>query len=190
MSDHTAQIGLVFGPPKTWFQTATCWVTDSPVYHCVLGLNNTECVGAESPVSLIRPISHFPNIVWSDFELDPWQRDGITDWGRAHIDVEYNFLDDFAIGIERLMGDHTPRPVLNRIVSTDHMECAQLVDAAYWYGSHIPLFRDRRYFSAVAPSDFVSFFVDGGWWPAGLPTTYRTLKARLQLRRYEHVPVT
>lgn len=172
MVDLTGQIGLVYGP-TTWQQRLICWVTDSPVYHCVIAISNDQCVGAEDPHPAVHPISDYPNIIWSDFDLTQSQRDGITHWAGKHMDATYNYTDDVAIGIERLLHEHTPRMVLRRLSSSRHMECAQLCDAAYTYGAGIQLFRDHRYFGAVAPADLAPLLQDTGAWPDGLPTTYR-----------------
>jgi hypothetical protein len=155
----------------------------------VLALNNDECIGAESPVSVIRPISAFPRAIWSDFELEPWQREGIAKWGRGHLGTPYNFIDDLAIGLERVLREHTPKLIIRRLSSSQHLECAQLCDAAYWYGGAIQLYEDHRYFAAVAPSDYTEMFQDGGWWPEGLPTTYRSRKAQRLLKKFEHVTI-
>jgi hypothetical protein len=172
VDDLTGQIGLVYGP-QSWQQRLICWVTNSPVYHCVIATSNDTCVGAEEPHPIERPISHFGNIVWSDFDLTDEQRRGIVQWVSEHMDATYNTTDDVAIGIERLMHEHTPKRILRRLSSSQHLQCAQLCDASYTYGAGIQVFRNHRYFGAVAPADFVPLLQDTGAWPDGLATTYR-----------------
>jgi hypothetical protein len=170
--DLTGQIGLVYGP-TTWSGRTVSWVTDSPVFHSVIAINNRWCVSAEHPRARYRPINGYPRIIWSNFDHTAQQRTGIALWARHHVNASYNLIDDIAIGLERLLDEHTPKSILRRLSSSQHMECAQLCDAAYTYGGGYQLFRDHRYFGAVAPSDFVPLWQDAGWWPTQVATTYR-----------------
>jgi hypothetical protein len=125
-------------------------------------------------------------VVWSNFDLSESQKDGIVHWLGEHLEATYNITDDIAIGLERILDERTPKPILRRLSSSQHTQCAQLADAAYTYGAGMQLFRDHRYFGAVAPADFVPLWQDAGWWPDTVPTTYRRHLTNLGRRALTH----
>ena len=160
--DLTAQIGLV-PTSETLFQRVIAWVQGSPYVHTVIAVDNEHCIGAESPSPQIRPIDHFPGIVFSHYDLTQEQKLGIVLWARLHAKTHYNWAAILLIGVERLTRRHAPNWVVRIISSSKRLMCSQMVDAAYLYGAGMQLFADRRYFGIVSPSDYVPLFMGEGW---------------------------
>jgi len=162
----TAQIGLI--PHATNpFQWLIQTITRSPVHHCVIAISETECVGAEAPVAIVRLVTHWPTIIWSAFDLNARQQRLIAGWANNAVGTKYGWLDDLAIAIALITRKQTPLWLTRYITSTKRLQCAELVDMAY-RAAGIHLFRDGRPPSAVYPGSFVPLFKDFGWWPKGI----------------------
>lgn len=162
----TGQLGLIPHASNP-FQWLIQIITRSPVHHVVVAVSETECVGAESPVAILRPVTHFPNAVWSNFDLTGRQQRLITKYANNAIGTKYGWLDDLAIAIALITRRQTPAWLTRYIASTKRTQCAELADAAY-RAAGIHLFRDGRPPSAVYPGSFVGIYKDFGWWPKGL----------------------
>ncbi|TIH34954.1 hypothetical protein [Subtercola vilae] len=158
------QIGLIPGA-NGWVDWTIEKVTKSPVHHVVVCVSATECIGAEPGGARIRPMSDFPEAIWSHFPFTPTQRKGVAGWAYAHEGTPYSLLDDFVIGLSLLSGIRTPQWAERRLSRTDRMICSQLADAALTLGGGIRVFGDDREFGAVYPGSFVPYFKEHGWWP-------------------------
>jgi hypothetical protein len=162
----TGQIGLI--PHNGEFiPEAIAWITRSHVSHTIVAISETECLGAEPLGARIRPISDFPDAIWSHFNNDPGQTAAIVDWTYAHEGTPYSYLDDAAIGIALLSGIPTPGFVRRYLDDTGHYECAQLADLAY-QAAGIHLFDDSRVPGAVFPGSYEPIWKSRGWWPEDL----------------------
>jgi hypothetical protein len=92
------------------------------------------------------------SLLWSTgiIPLTPDQRAAIVASAKRYKDVDYSFLDYFALAAHRL---HIPAPDLKRYIRTSHhMICSQFVDRCYLdAGYH--LFNDNRWEGYVTPGD-------------------------------------
>lgn len=159
------QIGLIPGA-----DSVVDWViqkvTKSPVHHVVVCVSASECIGAEPGGARIRPLTDFPDAIWSNFAFTPRQRSGVSRWAYAHEGTPYSIVDDLVIGIALLTGVNTPRWVRARLDRSDRMICSQLADAALTLGGGVQVFTDDREPGAVYPGSFVPYFKEHGWWPS------------------------
>jgi len=157
---YTGQIGLV-PHPQTPAEHLIDWVTRSPVHHSVVAISETECVSCEPGGALLRPLSRFPDAIWSHFDHTPAETAGIVGWARAHVGAPYGWLQFFAIGVALLTKTHTPDWLRRYLNSGKSFECAQYCDAAYT-AAGIYLFKDAVP-SDVYPGMFVPIWGAHGW---------------------------
>lgn len=162
MTDLTGQIGLV-PHPHTFVEWAIDKVTRSTVHHAVLAITPAWCISCEPHGARLRPISHFPDAYWSEFDLTGRQRAQITCWGREHLGAKYGWFADAVIGVALLTGIHTPKWIEKRLNRGRRFECAQFCAAAY-DAADMGLF--ERPPAMVYPGLFVRAFRDRGWLPA------------------------
>lgn len=161
---RAGQLGLI--PHATNpFQLAIELVTRSPVHHVITAVDEDIVVSAEIPHVRYRPTTHFPDAIWSDFDLTDQQRNKIITFADAQIGKPYALGDDLLIGIALLTRAHTPLWIRHHLNNDHHWQCAELADAAYWHAG-INLFHDDRPAAAVYPGSFIPIWKDYGWWPA------------------------
>jgi hypothetical protein len=161
MMSRAGQIGLCLHG-KGWFSTIIHWVTKSPANHVIVAISDTHCIGAESPGAVIRPISHFNDVVWSDFDLTVWQRQHIVRWAKRHDGVPYSWWADIAIGLSKLLRTRAPKWLEDYLASDGEYECAQLAQCAY-LAAGIDLFDGKYRPGEVYPGSFVPIFKMNGW---------------------------
>ncbi len=158
-----AQIGLI-PHGGTFIPEAIAAITRSHVSHTIVAISETECLGAEPLGARIRPISDFPNAIWSHFNHDPGQTAAIVNWTYSHENTPYSYLDDAAIFFALETPFPTPGFIRRFIDDTGHLECAQLADMAY-QAAGIQLFDDDRVPGAVFPGSYEPIWKEKGWWP-------------------------
>jgi len=158
--DLTGQIGLTY--TTGFIGRLIQKVTRSRYNHCVLALDNFACIGAEPGGVRVRPITDFRGIVWSKFRFTEAERIRITEFVLAQQGKEYNYADDFFIGVALITKTHTPRWLERRLSSTDSWQCAQLSDAALIHIG-INLFDDDRPIGAVYPGSLARRWRKRGW---------------------------
>jgi hypothetical protein len=158
---HAGQIGLCLHG-KGWFSAVIHWITKSPANHVIIALDDKYCIGAESPGAIIRPVSHFKDVVWSDFKLTTWQRQHIVHWARRHNGVPYAWWTDIAIGVSKLLRTRAPKWLEDILASDGEYECAQLAQCAY-LSAGIDLFDGQYRPGEVYPGSFVPVFKKNGW---------------------------
>lgn len=135
-----------------WFAKAIRWFTRSTVNHAAVYVGDGLIVEAWTSGARMRPMSEWPDAIWSTVIPSPDQRIAIVRYAKAAIGTKYNYLDIAAQAIVRLFKWHAPPWALNRLGRPDRLQCAQLVDLAYAAGG-VTLFPDGRPFGLVAPSD-------------------------------------
>lgn len=163
---RTGQLGLV-PHAANLAQHMIEWVTRAPVHHVIVAIDETTCVSPEMPKVRTRPVSHFPDAVWSEFDLTVAQRRKITGFVTAQVGKPYSLLDDLLIGIALITREQTPTWIESRLNDDDQWQCAELADAAYQHAG-IHLFTDGRPPAAVYPGSFLPIFEAAGWWPRRL----------------------
>ena len=107
MSELAGQIGLCY-TTGFWGRVIRA-VTKSHYNHTVIAISDTECIGAEPGGVRVRPITAFPDIVWSQFPLTLPEQVKIVTFAKTELSVRYNYADDLFIGIALLSREHTPR---------------------------------------------------------------------------------
>ena len=152
------------------------WATRSRVHHVIVAVSETETIGAEPGGARIRPLSYYPNAIWSRFPLSAVQAQDCADWARARENRPYNLTDDLLIGLECITGLTLPHVITDRFDSDDSYQCAQLADAALTKGAGITVFDDGRRPGTVYPGSFELYFRLAGWW------TRPDLPVKLQLK--------
>jgi len=150
--------------PSDWVTQGIATVTNSDVFHVVIAISETECIGAQPGGAKILPIDYSPNLVWSKFDLTPQQAQACADWARAREHRPYSFINDALIGISCLFGITFPRFITKHFSNDKTYECAQLADAALTLGAGISVFDDSRPFGTVYPGSFEVLFKKYGWW--------------------------
>ena len=162
VSELAGQIGLCY-TTGFWGRVIRA-VTGSHYNHTVIAISDTECIGAEPGGVRVRPITAFPDVVWSKFPLTLPQQVSVVTFAKTELGVRYNYADDLFIGIALLTREHTPRWISRVLSDPDSWQCAQLADAALQRaGVHV--FRDDRPYGAVYPGSFVPVFQAFGWLP-------------------------
>lgn len=161
------QIGLVHtkGIPARLIQA----ITGSHWNHVIIATSTHHAAGAQPGGVRVRPISDFPEVVWSDFTLTPIQTVKILAFTRRQIGKPYNWRDDIFIGLGLLFRTHTPHWMLRELSEESTWQCAQLADAALEHAG-VNIFTDSRPNGAVYPASFVPFWQDAGWLTADHPS--------------------
>lgn len=157
----TGQVGLVPDGKKP-FQRLISHVTGSPMHHTVVAISNRSCVSAELDGVRLRPISHFPNAVWSRFRYTGRQRHDIATFTLQQVGKPYALLDVLLIGVAITTKRDTPRWLTRHLMDTDRWQCAELADAAL-LSAGVNLFTDGRPPCAVYPGSFVPYWEEHGW---------------------------
>lgn len=104
----------------------------APVQHALIYVGNGRVVQAmPSGAELIRLEDASPVVKWSTglIEPKPWQRLKIVEEALGLVGTPYSFLDYFSLTLARL--GIRPQWVVDRVVSSGHLICSQLVDLAY-----------------------------------------------------------
>jgi hypothetical protein len=61
------------------------WATYSHTHHVIVAISETQCVSAEPGGSRIRPMTDYPSIEWSSFDLTEAQRHCIALAARSYL---------------------------------------------------------------------------------------------------------
>lgn len=137
-------------------------VTGSYWNHVTIRVSATTAISAQPGGVVERPISDYPETVWSRFPYSTAQVTKITTYARDKLGAPYNWIDDFAIGLTLKLGWHAPRWLVHEVSDRHTFQCSQLADAALIYaGVHV--FDDGRPSGAVYPASFVPLFHNLGW---------------------------
>ena len=158
----TGQVAII--STSGWVGRLVQLVTNSAWNHCVIAINEFECVSAEPGGAVLRYISDYRNdlVAWSQFDLSVEQRVRISTWGWEHLDTDYDYLGFAAIAVTKLLGPLAPKWLLRYIATRDRLICSYLVDLALQAGG-IHLFNDHRPRGCVTPGSFGKKFKARGW---------------------------
>lgn len=150
----TGQVGVVTKNPG-WYGRVVQWFTGSPAYHTVSAISETECVSAETPVVVVRPIDYFTGVQWTDvtYPTDAHMHDAVR-FLNAQIGHKYAYLDILLLAVARLLKQRTPWIIRNRLTDQSQWFCSELADAGLEAGG-VNLFPGRPA-CAVTPADFLN----------------------------------
>jgi hypothetical protein len=166
MERIAGEIGLVHSKGRSPYVIRL--VTGSHWSHVIVAINQAQCVSAEPGGAVVRPISEYPDAVWSHLDLTNQQRQIIAYWAlmQAQARTGYSWPAYYAAGAAALLKRFAPA-WLDRIVGrTDKLICSQLADLAL-QAAGVNLFQDDRPRGAVTPASFGRYFHARGW--ADLP---------------------
>ena len=157
----TGQVGLI-ASDGALMGRVVAWASRSVWCHTVVAISETHCVSAEPGGARVRPISFYPEIVWSRFAMRPAQRRRVVRFAIKCVGVPYAWFDFVAAGFALVTRAKTPEWLRAYIADTDRLICSQVCDLALQAGG-IHVFFDERPAGAVIPSSFGKVFVARGW---------------------------
>lgn len=155
----TGQIGLLRNGTDL-VARALQWGTRSDTYHVVVAISDTHCVSAEPGGSRYRPITDYPRIYWSSFDLTPAQRQIIADAAHTYVPRPYNYAIYPALFWQRITGHRVAAWVANWLAHRPNENCSQLSDDVY-NRAGLHLFEDVA--EIVTPGDFERLFYTYGF---------------------------
>jgi hypothetical protein len=161
MTDLTGQIGLRrFG--TTPIARGIEWATDSHTHHVIVAVSPTMCVSAEPGGVRYRPISDYPHVDWSAFDLSREQKQAIINAAHFYVaqPTPYNYAIYPPLLFQKLTGHKVDGWVAEWLSKRPNENCSQLSDDIYnRAGIHL--------FPAIAelvtPGDFERYFQTHGW---------------------------
>lgn len=96
--------------------------------------------------------------IYSSVSLTEVQRQGVLDTARCLVGTPYSWFDYLSLALHRL--HIRPRWVTDRMATSKHMICSQLVDYCYRQAG-VPLFADGRQPGDVTPGDLYRVIKEG-----------------------------
>jgi len=138
----------------------------SPFEHAALVISETEVVEAMPGGAIISPLSKYlgpertHRALFVQVPLEPWQRGLVAQIGRELEGTPYSFLDYLSIALAHLR--IRPQFVVNRVATSKHLICSQLVDFALQQAS-FQLFDDGRFHGDVTPGDLYRLVHSRPW---------------------------
>lgn len=159
----TGQIGLR-RHGSGFIARAIEWATYSHTHHAIVAVSPTECVSAEPGGVRYRPISDYPHVDWSCFDLTDEQRGNIVLHARNLADTRtpYNFAVYPFLLAGRLTGLNVPKWISQWLQRRPHQDCSQLSDSVY-SASGIELLPADNVLTT--PGDLERIWVERGWLP-------------------------
>lgn len=159
----TGQIGLR-RHGSGFITRAIEWATYSHTHHAIVAVSETECVSAEPGGVRYRPISDYPHVDWSSFDLTDVQRGNIVLHARNLADAHtpYNYAVYPFLLAGRLTGLNVPKWISAWLQKRPNVDCSQASDQVY-SASGIELFPADNVLTT--PGDLERLFVERGWLP-------------------------
>lgn len=124
--------------------------------HAFVVIDDNYVIEAQPGGAVLTPLADYlerTDVVYSDLPLTDAQRKLIVEKSQSYEGTPYSFLDYLAIALVRL--GFKPRRVIDRVVSSGHMICSQLVAEVYTYAG-VPLFDDGTPAYMVTPGDLAN----------------------------------
>lgn len=124
--------------------------------HSFIVIDNNYVLEAQPGGAVLTPLADYlerTDVIYSNLPLTQVQRDSIVHRALQLEGTPYSFLDYLAIGLVRL--GFKPYRVIDRVVSSGHMICSQLVAEVYTYAG-VKLFDDGTEPWMVTPGDLAN----------------------------------
>lgn len=134
--------------------------THSRTHHIVIAISETHVISPEPGGAVIRPMSHFPEIIWSQFDYTDTQRADMAFMAAALQHHPYNYAGFALISVEKLTGIRIPDRLARSVSWTDRMLCSQMADFLL-RNVGLQLFQAQS--GMVSPADFEHYFHIRGW---------------------------
>lgn len=135
-------------------------ITQSDTHHVVVAINETHVVSAEPGGAKIRPMTDYPEIIWSQFDYTDEQRQHMAVLAASMNRQEYNYLGFALIGFELITKVRVPDAVARAFSYQDRMFCSQMADFCLRKAG-FALFPSK--WGMVSPGDFERYFQSVGW---------------------------
>jgi hypothetical protein len=155
----TGQIGLRLDG-QGWIARSIEFVTQSRAHHVVIAINETHVISAEPGGAVIRPMTDYPSIVWSQFDYTDEQSQHMAVLAASMNRQEYNYLGFFLIGVELIAKIRMPDSIARALSYQDRMFCSQMADFCLRKAG-FDLFHSE--WGMVSPGDFERYFKSQGW---------------------------
>lgn len=128
--------------------------------HARLYLGNGRMIEAEPTGARIVPLQASDGGMWSTriIKLTIAERNKIVKFGRLCEGVGYSDLDYFALAAHKLRLHPLDNILKNRVTSSEHLICSQLVDWCYMMAG-VHLFDDGRWPGYVTPGDLAGILI-------------------------------
>jgi len=159
MSNLTGQIGLRMNGGSFTARMIEK-ITRSHTHHIVIAISETHVMSAEPHGAVIRPMSYYPEIIWSQFDYTDVQRADMAFMAEALEHHPYNYAGFFLIGFEKVTGVRIPDRIARAVSWTDRMMCSQMADFLLRKAG-LHLFQAQS--GMVSPADFEHLFRTRGW---------------------------
>ena len=160
------QVGLCLDGTAFWPRTVEK-VTHSRAHHVVVAFTETECISAQPGGARFRPVSDFPNAVWSRFEMTDAQRWQIRSLAYQYRNTPYNYAGFLLIGAQYGAGLTIPPWMARAVSQNKRMECAQLADFLL-SAAGVSVFEDGREPGLMDPGMWEKKFAEREWVPPRL----------------------
>lgn len=124
--------------------------------HAFVVVDDNYVIEAQPGGAVLTPLADYlerTDVIYSNLPLTLEQRKAIVDKAQSYEGVPYSFLDYLAIGLVRL--GIKPHRVIDRVVSSGHLICSQLVADVYTYAG-VQLFDDGTPAYIVTPGDLAN----------------------------------
>lgn len=153
----TGQVGLV-ADKRFWMGRAILRITRWQYHHVVVAISDTHCISSEPGGCRRRPISDYPNIVWSNYAMTDKQAHLIAGIAEFTISCRYDYLSCIMHAIAAITHVDTPLWLQHRLAHRAPTTCSALaktaIDAAGLRTPHTPL---------PTPNDWHLMFHTRGW---------------------------
>lgn len=153
------QVGLVRNA-TSWVGKVVEWATDSTSHHVVVSIGDGLCVSADLPRVIIRPISEFHSMEWSQFDLTPEQVQAITASALGMVGRPYNVPAIVLLLLSRLTRVPIPKFAVRWLERNPGLDCSQLCHLALRAGG-LELFPHDA--SLTVPAHYEHYFRARGW---------------------------
>lgn len=153
MDDSAGQVGVITTSPGPYGRQVQRF-TRSPAFHVVTRISDTECVSAQMPEVVVRPVSHYPKAFWITPPFpDEKRRRASVLFALDQVGKPYAYLDILLLFIAIELKERTPLVIQDQLQNTRQWFCSELADVALRVGG-VKLFPGRPA-AAVMPKDFL-----------------------------------
>lgn len=124
--------------------------------HAFIVVDENYVIEAQPGGAILTPLADYlerDDVIYSNLPLTEEQRKYIVDKAQSFEGTPYSFLDYLAIALVRL--GIKPHRVIDRVVSSGHLICSQLVAEVYTYAG-VKLFDDGTEPWMVTPGDLAN----------------------------------
>jgi hypothetical protein len=127
-------------------------VTGSRAHHCIIALNEFECMSAEPGGARRRLITDFERVIWSRYQHTEEQAHLVAGLAEYSQHVRYDYLSFVALGWHFITGGRIPDKVAAWLDDRGETTCSQLA-SNIMREARI----DRPTTTVVCPGDWLNY---------------------------------